>query len=220
LTFGLLILSLNELDGMKAVLPRIRKEWLDEIVIMDGGSTDGSVEYAESLGFKVTRQTTKGLTPGTFEGLAAIKSDYVITFTPDNNMIPEKIPLVIEKLKEGYDMVVVSRFMTGAKSDDDTVVTGFGNWLFTTLVNVLFGTKYTDVLGFYRGYPTSMIKELHIEQNVTLDTQLNIRCAKMGKKVIEIPGDEPPRIGGKSSRTIFGNGSAELMTILKEFCRR
>lgn len=205
---------------MRAVLPRIRKEWLDEIVIMDGGSTDGTVEYAESLGFKVTRQTTKGLTPGTFEGLAAVKSDYVITFTPDNNMIPEKIPLVIEKLKEGYDMVVVSRFMKGAKSDDDTAVTGFGNWLFTSMVNVLFGTKYTDVLGFYRGYPTSMIKELGIEQKVTLDTQLNIRCAKKGKKVIEIPGDEPPRIGGKSSRTILGNGWAELTTILEEFCRR
>ncbi len=211
------MLSLNEIEGMRATLPRIPKEFLYEVIVLDGGSTDGSVEYAKSFGFKVVQQQEKGLVNGTKEGIAATTGDVVITFTPDNNMIPEKIPELIAKMEEGYDMVVVSRYLPPAKSQDDHLISAFGNWMFTTLVNILFRTKYTDVLGFYRAYRKDLLKELDLEIKLSIDTQLNIRCAKRKKKVAEIPGDEPPRIGGKSSRSIIWNGLVELHTILDEW---
>ncbi|MFT5207355.1 MAG: glycosyltransferase involved in cell wall biosynthesis [Candidatus Omnitrophota bacterium] len=215
---GLIMFSLNEINGMKVTLPRIKSEWVDDIVIIDGGSTDGTIAYAESLGFRVVRQTRKGgIIPAMKEIFEQTDCDFVITFTPDNNMIPEKIPELVAKAREGYDMVVVSRYLDGAKSEDDHLISGFGNWMFTTMVNVLFKTKYTDVLGFYRGYRLALLDELGIDIEPSIDTQLSIRCKKDNKKVIEIPGDEPKRVGGQSSRSIIGHGSYELYTIIREF---
>lgn len=228
----MIILSRNELLGMKEVLPRIRKEWVDEIIVMDGHSTDGSAEYAESLGLRVIRQKNSKCTrkiSGPFrehgygavealrEGFAAATGDYVITFSPDNNCIPELIPALVAKLKEGYDMVTVSRYKDGAKSDDDTRVTTFGNWMFTSIVNLLFGCRLTDLLGIFRGYRRTLIQELGIEIKLSLHTQLAIRCAKFKKRVTEISGDEPLRIGGTSARNNLKNGLIEVYTIVEEF---
>jgi len=52
-TFALLVFTLNEIDGMKQIMPRIQREWVDEIFIVDGGSTDGTVEFARENGYAV-----------------------------------------------------------------------------------------------------------------------------------------------------------------------
>lgn len=215
--YSLMMLSLNEIEGLHEILPRIPGNLLHEVVIVDGGSTDGSLEFAESFGFKVIRQQSKGIVNGIKEGFDALSGDVVIQFTPDNNMIPERIPDLIAKMEEGNDMVVVSRYLPPAKSQDDHLISGFGNWMFTAMVNILFRTNYTDVLGFYRAYRVDLLKELNLDIKLSIDTQLNIRCAKRKKKVAEIPGDEPPRIGGKSSRSIIWNGLVELHTIVDEW---
>jgi len=222
MTFSLIILCLNEIDSLRVILPRIDRAWVDEIIIVDGGSTDGSIEYAEETGFHILEQKSKGIIGGYREGLEAATGDIVITFTPDGNMIPEKIPELVDKMKQGYDMVIVSRYKDEAKSHDDTLISGFGNWMFTKMVNVLFKANYTDVLGFYRAYKRDLFKNLGIERDLKLsvDTQLCIRCAKKGLKVAEIPGDEPKRIGGESYRSIIKNGFIELFTIIEEFVLR
>lgn len=214
--FSLLMLCLNELECLKAILPRINRDWVDEAILVDGGSTDGSIEYARGLGFTVFIQKEKGLVAGIKEGIDAAKGDVLIGFTPDGNMIPEKIPELVAKMKEGYDMVTVSRYAQGAKSYDDTLVSGFGNWMFTKMVNVLFKADYTDVLGYYRAYRKDLISRLGIDIKLSIDTQLCIGCAKQKLKVADIPGDEPKRVAGGSYRSIIRNGFIELFTILGE----
>lgn len=214
---SLIIIALNEIDSIKVILPRINKDWCHEVIIVDGGSTDGTIEFCRKLDFFVLTQKKKGIIAGIKEGIDAATGDVVITFTPDGNMIPEKIPELIEKMKQGYDMVTVSRYFDGAKSYDDTLVSGFGNWMFTFLVNLLFRTRYTDVMGFYRAYKKDLIKRLGMDISFSIDTQLCIRCAKYNLKVAEIGGDEPKRIGGKSYRSIIRHGYIELTTIIDEF---
>ena len=230
-TFSLIILCRNEIEGLKTVLPRIRKEWVEEIILVDGNSTDGSRQYAESLGIRVLRQKnfkplrkvrgpfpehSSGAVEGLREGFEAARGDYVLTFSADNNCIPELIPVLRDKIKQGHDMVIVSRYKDGARSQDDSVVTGFGNWMITRLVNVLYGTHYTDVMSIFRGYRRNLIQELEIDMKLSLHTQLAIRCKKYNKSVAEIPGDERPRIGGGSVRNNFKNGLVELFTIFEE----
>ena len=113
--FTLLVLCLNEIDCLKAILPRIDKTCTDQILLVDGGSTDGSIEYAENQGLDILRQKGKGIIAGIKEGIEAAEGDVIILFTPDGNMIPKKLPELVTKMKEGYDMVCVSRYAKGQK---------------------------------------------------------------------------------------------------------
>ena len=128
----LLVAAWNELDGMKAIMPQIKREWVDQILVVDGQSTDGTAEWAREQGYEViVQQKPGGLRYGYYDALPHIKGDVVITFSPDGNSLADKIPALVEKMKEGYDMVIVSRYLDGARSEDDDFLTAFGNWFFT-----------------------------------------------------------------------------------------
>lgn len=213
----LFVPTLNEIDGMKAVMPRIKKEWVDEILVLDGGSTDGTLEYSKSKGYRVVMQKTKGITNASREGIMAAKGDYIIAFSPDGNSIPEAIPKLVKKINEGYDMVIGSRYLKGAKSEDDDLITAFGNWLFTKLINICFGGKYTDTLVMFRAYRKNIVKEFHSDiPRAGLEPLLSIRCAKEKLKVTEIPASEPKRIGGTRKMVPILNGIDILRLIFAE----
>lgn len=212
----LLIPTLNEIDGMRAIMPRIKREWVDEIVIVDGGSKDGTLQYAKKHGYRVMAPQAKGLVPQLKESFKSARGDVILLFSPDGNSIPELIPALINKMKEGYDMAVVSRYTQGAKSHDDDFFTRIGNFLFTRLVNLFFGAKYSDVLVIFRAFRKDILKKINIDEGEDIDLQLCIRCAKKKLKVVDIPGDEPRRIGGKRKISIVRTGFGLFMTLVKE----
>ena len=96
------VLTLDEIDGVTAIMPRVKREWADEIVFVDGGSTDGTIEKAEEMGFKVIHQTNKGEGNAFRIGIENTKSDYVMMFSPDGNDVPEDIPKIISKIKRHF----------------------------------------------------------------------------------------------------------------------
>ena len=224
----LFVLTYNEIEGMKSIMPRVKKEWVDQIIIADGGSVDGTLEYAKEHGYTTFVQKKKGIRHAYIEGFPLINGDIVVTFSPDGNSIPEAIPELIKKIKEGYDMVIASRYLDHAKSHDDNFVTRFGNWLFTKLINVFHGSNYTDALVIYRIYKKSLFYELKMDTEESYNMEkwfftimgieplLSIRCAKYKKKYTEIPEDEPKRIGGERKLQIIRWGSAYLTQIIKE----
>ncbi len=225
----LLVPTLNEINGMKAVMPKIKPEWCDQILVVDGQSTDGTAEYARAQGYDVVIQQQKGMRHAYMEALPYVKGDAILTFSPDGNSIPELIPACIEKLKEGYDMVIVSRYAKGAKSYDDDAVTSFGNWLFTTTINLLHGGNYTDAMVIYRAYRKSLITELDLDKdgsyafeeklfktNISWEPLLSVRCAKRKLKCADIPGDEPAREGGERKLQVMKWGAAYMFEVLRE----
>ena len=228
----LLVMTLNEIDGMKAIMPRIKREWCDQIIIVDGGSTDGTIEWAREQGYFVYVQRQKGFRHAYTEVLPYIEGDVVITFSPDGNSIPELIPGLIDKMKEGYDMVIISRYLGNAKSEDDDIITAFGNYLFTKTVNILHGGHYTDAMVIFRAYKTQLVYDLDLNKdegyrlaeklfrtNISWEPLLSVRAAKRKLKVAEIPGDEPPRIGGKRKLKILKWGAAFYFQFIREvFC--
>ncbi len=216
----LLVPTLNEIEGAKIVMPQIKNEWIDEVVVVDGGSTDGTVEYMAGRGYKIVKQKSKGVCGAYWEGIEAASGDVIIAFSPDNNSIPEVIPDLIKKMEENYDMVIASRYLKGAKSDDDDFVTAIGNWMFTKAVNILFGGKYTDSLVMFRAFRKDLVERLKMDEKnrPVFEYQLCIRCAKKKLKVCEIPADEPKRIGGVRKMRPLYNGSTLLWQIVKELC--
>lgn len=225
----LIIPTLNEVIGMKAIMPKINKDWYDQLIILDGGSTDGTVEYAREQGYFVYIQKKYGMRHAYTEAIPLIQGDIVITFSPDGNSIPETIPLLAAKIKEGHDMAIASRYLAGAKSSDDDAVTAFGNWLFTRTVNLLHRGKYTDAMGILRAYKTQLIHDLELGKDkgytvaerlfrtkISWEPLLSVRAAKRRLKVAEIPADEPPRLGGKRKLQIIRWGGAYYFQFFRE----
>lgn len=227
----LLIPTLNEIDGLKQVMPGIKREWCDQILIVDGSSTDGTVEYARQHGWQLITQQRRGLRNAYIEALPYVAGDVLITFSPDGNSIPGLVPFLIEKMKEGHDMVIVSRYYDGAKSYDDTFFTALANRVFTFTVNLFFGGKYTDAMVIYRAYKKELIHTLDLDQDssyrlgekligktMSWEMLLSIRAAKRKLKVAEIPGDEPPRTDGLTKMQ-WRWGFAYILQLFREVFR-
>ena len=225
---SLLILTLNELEGMRLIAPEIPAKKFDQILVIDGGSTDGTQEYARGLGFEVYEQKRPGLRNAYIEALPLIRGDVVVCFSPDGNSLTECLEPLLKKMDEGFDMVIVSRYLEDAVSEDDDLITGFGNWLFTSLINVLHGGSYTDAMVMYRAFKKELFFRLDLDKeqtywperylrtNICLMPILSIRAAKAGLMIGEIPGDEPARVGGERKLQVVRWGAAYLLQIFLE----
>lgn len=225
----LLIVAWNEIAGLQAIAPRINKTWCDQVLLLDGGSTDGTVEFARAQGYEVYVQQQKGIRHAYREVWPLILGDVVVTFSPDGNSIPELIPALLEKMREGNEMVIASRYAPGAHSEDDDRVTAFGNFLFTRTINLLHGAAYTDAMVIFRAYRTDLPQELgllddaayvYVERlfrtRISWEPLLSVRAARAGKRIAEIPGDEPPRIGGVRKLQVLKWGAAYYTQFLRE----
>ena len=229
MTVTLLVPTLNEAVGMRSVMPKVKKEWVDQVLIVDGKSKDGTADIAREMGYDVVIQQSPGIRGAYMDALPYIKGDVILTFSPDGNSIPELIPDCIAKLKEGYDMVIVSRYAGDAKSYDDDAVTAFGNRLFTGSINFFHGAKYTDAMVIYRAYYKRLISDLDLDKDSSFDFEeklfktkisweplLSIRAAKRKLKLAEIPGDEPAREGGERKLQVLKWGAAYMFEIWRE----
>lgn len=228
----LLALTLNEVEGVRAILPRIPREAFHQILLLDGGSTDGTVEWARSHGYTVLIQRQKGIRFAYLEALPWIEGDIIITFSPDGNCDPEVLPRLIDKMREGYDLVIGSRYLGGAKSEDDDLVTAFGNWLFTRTVNLLYGSRYSDVMVIYRAFTRDLPYDLGLDQEsaytlpeklfrtvISWEPLMSVRAAKRRKRIGELLAREPRRIGGGRKLQVLRWGAAYYFQIWKErFC--
>jgi glycosyltransferase involved in cell wall biosynthesis len=218
----LLAATLNEIETVPITLPMIRKEWVDEILICDGGSTDGTVEWCRRNGYTVL-ELRGGYGAALKQAVSMAKGDIIIEYQIDGNSLPETIPVLIDKIAAGYDFVVASRYKDGAKSYDDDALTTIGNWGFTTFTNLLFSTSYTDVCMGYRAYRKSAFDALKDDMTVTglsWPIQANVQFARHGFRITEVGSDEPKRVGGERKMKPFKTGWEILMLLLKEFRKR
>ena len=212
------VLTLDEIDGVSAIMPKVKKEWADQIVLVDGGSTDGTIEKAKELGFDVIHQKNKGEGNACRVGTDATESDFVMFFSPDGNDVPTDIPKLIQKTKEGFDVVHISRFGKESISEDANWLERFGNNMFTFLVNSFFGGTYTDALNGFRIIKRKLWDELKTDaQFLNIEQQTCIRLAKRKIPIYEIEGMEPKRIGGERKMRPLTTGEQLSYQIIKEF---
>lgn len=236
-TYTLLVMTLNEVVGMKAIMPKVRNQWVDQIIVVDGKSTDGTVEWAREHGYEVYVQKEKGFRSAYREVWPLVRGSAVIYFTPDGNSIPEAIPAMIAKMEEGYDLVIASRYLGGAKSLDDDLVTGFGNWMFRTLFNLLLrprgAPRMTDPMVMLRAHRKDLPHRLGLDRpepfvglenlfrtQVDWIPLMSMRVLKWGLRWTEVPADEPARMGGVRKLQILKWGAIFLIQLFREWIRR
>lgn len=219
-TITLLLPTLNEVVGFKEIFPKIDKNLFDNILVVDGGSTDGTVEYAIKNNVPIMSQLRKGLAAGVMDAISTLKTDCVVEFSLDGNCMVEQLPDIIAKLREGHDLVVVSRYLPPAKSFDDNIVTAFGNYLFTRFIRWMGKIRITDSLTIYRGFDIKIAKYPEFEKTLygpVFEPLVSAVAAVRGLNVCEIPGDEPKRIGGVSKMHVIYNGLCIVRMIYRMY---
>ena len=149
----LVILTLNEIDGLKKIYPSIPINEIGEIFAIDGGSTDGTLEFYQKNKVRVMKQKSRGRGEAFRIALKKAKYNNLVFFSPDGNENPKDIPKIFSYLEKSYDIVIASRFMKGAKCDEDhklIKIRKFGNKIFTLIINILFGGQLTDSINGFR----------------------------------------------------------------------
>jgi len=216
----IVLLTLNEIEGVKQVVPQINRKWASEIICIDGGSNDGTIEWLRSRKIPVHVQKIRGRAEAFRLGLKTAKGDAIVYFSPDGNEDPYDIPRITKKINEGYDLVIASRFSKKSRSDDATAVRRFGNNFFTLLVNIFWNAGVTDAINGFRGITKKCLTDLGIDaKRFEVEIEMTIRAAKKGYKIAEIPTYEKARIGGEAKLRTFKDGWIYARTLMRELVR-
>lgn len=210
------IAALNEEESLPAVIKEM-PGIVSEILVVDGHSIDKTREIAESMGARVILQPKKkGFGDAHRFGFENASGDVVVIVNADWCQNPADIPRMIQKIEEGYDMVLGSRYLPGAKSDDDTIVRFIGNKIFTFLTNFLFGSKFSDSLYFFLAVKKDKVLNLNLEaDDFSFCIELLVKAHQSGFKICDIPCVERPRFAGKSKVNALIDGSKILLQMIK-----
>jgi len=216
---ALFISTLNEIEGLRELFSKIPVSSFDECYALDGGSTDGTMEFFEKNGVKVITNVPKGEIFNT--GARITKCENLVFFAPDGNEDPNDILPLLGKLKEGHDMAIGSRFMLESRNEEDERIIPLRAWVnraFTFLVRLRWGGNITDTINGFRSIKRSKLLEMNLEPTgFDIEFQMTIRGLKLGHKIVEIPTREGNRIGGESTAYSFPTGMLMLRRLVREF---
>ena len=168
---------------------------------------------------KVIYQDSKGYGDALKKGINTVDSEYFCIFNADGSFDPKELNFMIDRLKhEKYDFVFASRYEKNCGSDDDTIVTLIGNYIFTFLGKLFFRLEITDILYTYVMARTSCAKSLDLSaKDFSFCVELPIKAKRAGYKICTSKSYERARIAGKKKVNAFRDGLKILFSMIKLF---
>jgi glycosyltransferase involved in cell wall biosynthesis len=212
---ALIIPMFNEEGSIGKVLEDIPKNIVDEIVVVDNGSTDASPQIAESMGATVLSQPIRGYGAACLKGMEYLQAqtpppDLLIFLDGDYSDYPEEVENLVEKLNEGYDFVLGSRVLGvehfKAQLSSHSIL---GNKMAGFFLKYLFGGNYTD-LGPFRVIKFDKLRQLNMaDMNYGWTMEMQIKAERHNLKTCEIPVRYRGRFAGESKVTGTFKGSVK-----------
>jgi len=221
--YSLVLLTLNEITGLRALFDRIPLDLFSEILAVDGGSLDGTREFFREQGIRIVEQARPGRGEAMRTGAREAKGEAVLFFSPDGNEDPGDIKPLLEKLAQGYDLVIASRFMPESRNEEDGKFLPLRLWankMYTYLANKFFNRSnhyVTDTINGFRAVKREAFLSLGLsEQRFPIEYQMSIRSFKKGLNIAEIPTREADRLGGESKALSIPVGLGHLKVLTQE----
>jgi glycosyltransferase involved in cell wall biosynthesis len=217
-TVSVVIPTLNEARNLPHVLPRI-PNWVDEVVLADGGSEDRTVEVARMLlpKIRIVRELRPGKGAALQAGFRVARGDIIVTLDADGSTDPAEIPAFVGCLLAGADFAKGTRFVQGGGTTDMELFRRAGNWGLQRLVRVAFGGRYSDLCYGYNAFWRHVLPVIDGDADgFEIETLMNIRVLAAGMRVAEVASNETPRIHGQSNLRTFRDGLRVLRTIIRE----
>jgi glycosyltransferase involved in cell wall biosynthesis len=235
-TVSVVLPALNEERNIAYVLHRL-PEVVTQVILVDGGSTDHTVEtaIAECPDIEVVQQTRSGKGNALACGFAMATGDIVVMIDADGSTDPLEIPRFVDALRRGADFAKGSRFRRGGGSSDITRIRRLGNDGLNVVVNTLFGTRYTDLCYGYNAFWREVVPSLGLPaidappspdgqkrwgDGFEVETLMNIRASTQGFHIEEVASFEAARRYGASNLNTFRDGRRVLRTVIHEFRNR
>jgi glycosyltransferase involved in cell wall biosynthesis len=220
-TVSVVIPTLNEAENLAFVLNTI-PAWVNEVVVVDGRSSDDSVRVAKVLrpDVRIIHETRRGKGAAIRAGLAAASGDIRVIMDGDGSMDGADIQAFRDALVSGADYVKGSRFCDQGGSADITRLRRFGDWGICLLIRILFGAKYTDGTYGFKAVRADCLDKIRIDTDgFEVELLIDIRAHRAGLRTVEVPCFETHRIHGNSNLHALGDGLRCLRIILRERLR-
>ena len=224
MTIALCLITWNEIDGVRHDIPLIDRSKFEQIYCIDGGSTDGTLEYLKEQGITVYNQKRRGLNAACIEGVDHCNCDAFVFFHPKGTIPVEDLYKYRSLFEKGYEFVVGSRMIKGAHNEEDenffrprkVMVKGLAG------LSILFfkreGNSIIDVLHGFRGMTVEAFKKLEIPDLTSMSIDIEMVCRSYRKHIkrIEFPTYETRRISGKSHFNVFNAGTRVVIYVFWE----
>jgi glycosyltransferase involved in cell wall biosynthesis len=219
-----LIPTRNEADTIGELIDGLPRHFSNppQVLVVDK-SDDATPWVAMMDGARVIRQYGRGKGNALRQILPAIESNIVLLMDGDGSMRPEEIPVFVQAMASGADIVKGSRFMRHGGSLDLSLLRRIGNLFFVLLVNLLWSTKYTDLCYGFMAFKKDALKKMapHLRSDdFEIETEICIKAKKLGLSVREVPSVELSRKAGSSKLSAIHDGIRILKTIMKELVMR
>jgi len=226
MTVALCLITWNEIDGVRHDIPQIDRSNFEQIYCIDGGSTDGTIEYLESQEISVYQQTSRGINQACLDGVEKCKCDAFVFYHPKGTIPVEDTYKFREYFENGYEFVVGSRMMKGGHNEEDDKIIKPRKWFVIgigLLAKILFkreGNTIWDTMHGFRGMRKEAFDRIGISNfDRSIDVEMVCRSYKYHLKRIEFPTKEHPRIGGETHFKAFSTGWQTLKYICWELSR-
>ena len=216
-----IIPAFNEAHNIADVMHELVQMGYRNILVIDGNSRDRTIQVAKDMGANVILQSGNGKGAALRQAFDhdGLDGEVIVMMDADGSMTAKEIPLFLEAMESGADLVKGSRFMLGGYSEDMSFIRRVGNQLFVSLVNLFWSADYTDLCYGFVAFRKDAIEKLCKKLRSTsfeIETEIFIKAQKLGLNVVEVPSFEFRRRHGKSNLHTFKDGFRILKTIIGE----
>ena len=214
----LVIPAKNEKESLPIVLQELEKYNLKKIIVLEKEDIE-TINSISKFNCNLIFQKNNGYGAALIEGINNVKSKFFCIFNADGSFNPIELESMLVKLEnENADFIFASRYEKNCKSDDDTIITKLGNFIFTILGKVFFKLKISDILYTFVIGSTNAFKKLNLKNHdFSFCVELPIKANRMNFKLLTSKSHERPRLGGKKKVNAFKDGILILTSMIQLF---